>query len=452
MADAPERHLGLKSGIGLVVANMVGAGVFISAGFMAQDLGPAEILLAWVVGAVLALCGVVAYAEIARLMPRSGGEYRYLSQLWHPFLGYLAGWTSLLIGFSAPIAVDAYAAGAFIANLVPWIEPRSFGVVLVIGLTAAHAAGLRTSARAQNVLFGVKVVLLIAFVGLGIVFGKWAMPTWGAPASGGGFPIEAFAGSLFWIAFAFSGWNAAVYAAEEFHDPARNVPRAMLIGCGAVALLYLVLNYVFIANVLPGEDLADWGGKVSDQITLGHVVVKRLAGQGAARMFSAVIALLFVSAMSAMMLVGPRVYAAMASDKVLPAVLRPKEGKPPALAVLLQGVLAIGLIFLGKDVRDVLGAIGALLVVFAGLTMSGLFRAALDKSGAFQKPSKLSLIAASVYCLSVPWMVYFGFFKANVWDQRPFMRPHMLLLWAGVLLIVSAIAYAVTRQRKSRPA
>lgn len=450
MADAPEKHLGLKSGIGLVVANMVGAGVFISAGFMAQDLGPSQILIAWAVGAALALCGVVAYAEVARLMPRSGGEYRYLSQLWHPFLGYLAGWTSLLIGFSAPIAVDAYAAGAFVAKLVPWADPRLIGVLLVVMLTTAHAVGLRSSARAQNVLFGVKVLLLLGFIGLGIAFGKWSMPTWGAPTET--FPIGAFAGSLFWIAFAFSGWNAAVYAAEEFHEPAKNVPRAMLIGCGSVALLYLVLNYVFIANMIPSEDLGNWSNKVAEQITLGHVVVDRLAGGNAARMFSGVMALLFVSAMSAMMMVGPRVYAAMASDKVLPAALRAKEGKPPAVAVVLQGLLAIGLIFLGKDVRDLLGAIGALLVVFAGLTMSGLFRAAFDRTGTFSKPSGASLVAAFIYCLSVPWMVYFGFFKATVWDQRPFMRPHMLLLAAGALLIVTSIAYMVTRSSKRRAA
>jgi APA family basic amino acid/polyamine antiporter len=447
-----QKHLGLKSGIGLVVANMVGAGVFISAGFMTDSQGPGTILLAWGVGAVLALCGVVAYSEVARLLPRSGGEYQYLSRLLHPFLGYLAGWTSLLIGFSAPIAVDAYSAGSFVAKLLPWVEPRLFGLMLVVMLTAAHAAGLRTSARVQNVLFVLKVAVLVGFVAVGAMFGKWSFPTWTPSEASSGFPVEAFAGSLFWIAFAFSGWNAAVYAAEEFKDPARHVPRAMLYGCGAVALLYLVLNYVFVANLLPSEDLSGWGGKVANQITLGHVVMERLAGPAAARVFSGVIVILFLSAMSAMMLVGPRVYAAMAADGVLPAALRAKEGKAPVLSVVLQGVLAAAIIFLGKDVRDVLGAIGALLVIFAALTMAGLFRAALDKTGRLGRPSKASLLGATVYCLSVPWMVYFGFFKANAWDERPFMRPYMLLLWAGLLLIVSSLAYALTRQRVRRPA
>ena len=133
-----------------------------SAGFSAQDLAPGPLLFGWVIGAVLALCGVVAYAEVARLRPRSGGEYRYLSELWHPFLGYLAGWTSLLIGFSAPVAVDAYAAGAFAQKLIPSLSPELFAVVAIAVLTVVHAIGLRSSARIQNGLFAVKVALLAA--------------------------------------------------------------------------------------------------------------------------------------------------------------------------------------------------------------------------------------------------------------------------------------------------
>lgn len=443
MSEPSQKHLGLKSGIGLVVANMVGAGVFISAGFMAQDLTPSQILLAWVVGAALALCGVVAYAEVARLMPKSGGEYRYLSQLWHPFLGYLAGWSSLLIGFSAPIAVDAYAAGAFAHKLTPWLNPNLFAVALIALLTAAHAIGLKSSARVQNVLFAVKVTLLLAFVGFGIVFGHWAFPTWTPVNVSTVFPVGAFAGSLFFIAFAFSGWNAVVYAAEEFDNPARTVPRAMLIGCAAVAALYFVLNYVFVANLTPNDDLADWYMKTQDQVTLGHVVTSRLIGEAGARVFSGVIVLLFMSAMSAMMLVGPRVYAAMAADGVLPKALAAQEGKPPVKSVLLQGLIAVVLV-LTPDIRGKLEAIGALLVFFAAMTVTGLFRARFGSKTKLEKPSVLSLLAAAVYGLSALWMVYFGFFN------NPAGKPHWLLLWAGLLLIVSSIAYGLTRNGRRR--
>ncbi|HEY6131319.1 MAG TPA: amino acid permease, partial [Halioglobus sp.] len=435
-----QKQLGLKSGIGLVVANMVGAGVFMSAGFMAQDLTPSQILFGWVVGAVLALCGVVAYAEVARLIPESGGEYRYISTLWHPFLGYLAGWSSLLVGFSAPIAIDAYMAGAFANKLHAAIDPNIFGVLLIVVLTVAHAIGLRTSTRVQNVLFAVKLMLLVAFIGVGVVFGRWAFPTWNPVHASAGFPFGAFAGSLFFIAFAFSGWNAAVYAAEEFERPGRDVPRAMIIGCAAVGLLYLVLNYVFVANLTPTDDLADWSVKTKDQVTLGHVVMSRLIGEQGASIFSGIIVLLFMSAMSAMMLVGPRVCAAMAADGVLPAGFKAPEGKPPVCSVLLQGAIAIALV-LAPDVRGKLEAIGALLVLFAALTVTGLFRARMDKMGRFEKPSVLSLGAAAIYGISALWMLYFGFFR----NPNPEHSPVWLLLWAGTLLVVSSIAYAISR-------
>jgi APA family basic amino acid/polyamine antiporter len=441
LSEPNEKHLGLKSGIGLVVANMVGAGVFVSAGFMAQDLGPAALLGAWVVGAALALCGVVAYAEVSRLLPQSGGEYRYLSELWHPFLGYLAGWSSLLIGFSAPVAVDAFAAGAFAQKLVPFINPELFGSAVIVVLTVAHAIGLRSSARVQNALFVVKVVLLVMFVMLGVFFGKWAFPSWQPAHPSVEFPLGAFAGSLFFIAFAFSGWNAAVYASEEFRNPSRDVPRAMLIGCTAVALLYFVLNYVFVANLTPSDDMANWFMKTQDQVTLGHVVMEKLVGPTGARVFSGVIVLLFMSAMSAMMLVGPRVYAAMAQDGVLPKGLRAEEGRPPVKSVLLQGAIAIALVYT-RDVRSLLSAIGALLVLFAALTMGGLFRARFGATRRqLDKPSNASLAAATVYCLSALWMLYFGYFK------NPEGKPHVLLAASGVLLIVSSVAYGLTRRR-----
>jgi APA family basic amino acid/polyamine antiporter len=440
LPESVEKHLGLKSGVGLVVANMVGAGVFLSAGFMAQDLAPGPLLWAWVVGAVLALCGVVAYAEVARLLPKSGGEYRYLSELWHPFLGYLAGWTSLLIGFSAPVAVDAYSAGAFAQKLIPGLNPTYFGVAVVAVLTVVHAIGLRSSARVQNGLFVVKVVLLFLFVGLGVAFGKWTFPTWQPANPSTEFPIGPFAGSLFFIAFAFSGWNAAVYASEEFRDPSRDVPRAMLIGCASVAVLYFILNYVFVANLTPSDDMANWFMKTQDQVTLGHVVMEKLIGAHGARIFSGVIVFLFMSAMSAMMLVGPRVYAAMAEDGVLPKALRAQEGRPPVRSVLLQGAIAIALIF-REDVRGLLSAIGALLVLFAALTTSGLFRARFSSKKKLEKPSTASLVAASVYCLSALWMLYFGFFR------NPSGEPHILLAAAGVLLIVTSVAYGLTRKR-----
>lgn len=440
MDVSSPRTLGLKSGIGLVIANMVGAGVFLSTGFMAQSLSPGLILLAWLIGAVLALCGAAAYAEVARLVPEGGGEYRYLSSLMHPALGYLAGWASLLVGFSAPTALDALAAGAFARAVVPGLEPRLVGALLILVLTAVHALGLHLSARVQNVLVGVKVLLLAGFVGVGVFFGSWAWPTWVA-ASPTATPVNEVLGSLFFIAFAFSGWNAAIYAADEFEKPERNVPRAMLIGCLAVGALYLVVNFIFVANLTPAQgsvvfqydDFAQLKGQF-EQVTLGQAVMASLLGPLAAKVMSGVMLLLFISAMSAMLLVGPRVYAAMAKDGYLPAFLGAREGKPPTGAVLLQGALALLLLFT-HDVRSVLSNVGAILVLFAALTVSGLFVA----KARGKDPSVVSLLCAGVYVLSAGWMLFVGFKNSPT-----------LLAWVGVVALLGLGAFALTRRAQRR--
>lgn len=436
------RTLGLKSGIGLVIANMVGAGVFLSTGWMAQSLSPGLIMVAWIIGALLALCGAKAYAEVARLVPEGGGEYRYLSTLLHPALGYLAGWASLLLGFSAPTAVDAVAAGAFAHAVAPALNPQWVAAGLIILLTGVHAMGLHLSSRVQNTLVGVKVALLLGFVLVGVFFGAWSWPTWTAvtPTQT---PVNDVLFNLFFIAFAFSGWNAAIYAADEFEAPERNVPRAMLLGCLVVGLLYLVVNYIFVANLTPaqgfvvaGYDDFTAGKSQLEQVTLGQAVMAALLGPFAAKVMSAVMVILFISAMSAMLLVGPRVYAAMAKDGFLPAFLGAKEGKPPTGAVLLQGAIAL-LLTLQNDVRSVLSTVGAILVLFAALTVSGLFVA----KARGKDPSVVSLICAAVYVLAAGWMFFVGFNK----DPK-------LLGWIGLVALLGLSAFAMTRKLQRRPA
>ena len=264
---------------------MIGAGVFLSTGFMAQDLDPGTILAAWAVGAVIALAGATAYSAVSAAIPRSGGEYRFLSELIHPAVGYVAGWTSLLVGFSAPVAVDAVAAGSFAQTLWQGLDPRWVGAGLVALLTALHAIGLSASQWTQNLLVVLKSSLVIGFTAVGLVAGKHAWPTWQPAHHSDSFPLAPFMQSLFYIAFAFSGWNAAVYVTEEFKEPRKTVPRAMLIGCALVAILYLLMNWVFVANLTPEQGLAVLAYE-SKRVTLGHQIMKELIGEPGARLMS----------------------------------------------------------------------------------------------------------------------------------------------------------------------
>ena len=433
---ASAGHLGLKSGIGLVVSNMVGAGVFISAGFMAQDLTPGQILVSWVLGAIIALSGARAYATVATWVPRSGGEYRYLSDLMHPALGCLAGWGSLLVGFSAPIAVDALAAGEFARTLGSPIPPAAFGTIVIVGLGVIHTLGRKASKHGHNLLFIGNGLLLAGFVITGLFFGTNRWPTW-VPASAsasGAFPTEAFARGLFFIAFAFSGWNAATYAAAEFRDPRKDVPRALLIGCGLVALLYLAVNWVFVANLNP-DDFKVVFGYDQSKVTLGHVILNRLLGPAGGFVMSLLVLVAFISAASAMTIVGPRVYAAMARDGYLPAFLRVEEDRVPVRSIVLQCAVALVILWT-HTLQQALANVGAILTLFAALVSLSIFRRAFSKDGGREKPNLTSLVAAGVHVASSAFMLYFGFRDST-----------RLLIWVIAVLATGLIFWAIARPR-----
>ena len=236
----------------------------------------------------------------------------------------------------------------------------------------------------------------------------------------------------FWIAFAFSGWNAAAYAAEDFKAPRRDVPRAMLIGCGLVAVLYLVINWIFVTNLAPPFNVNEL-----DRVTMAHLVVASLAGKTTATVLSALLVVYFVSAVSALTYIGPRVYSAMARDGFLPRILAARGDRPPTGSIVLQGALAIAILHLQRVV-DALGNIGAVLVIFSALTVACLF---LPRTR--PKPGVGTNLAAALYLATSGLILYYGFkfqFRA-------------LLPWVGGATAMALIAYASTVfAKRGRPA
>ena len=433
-ANAPR--LGLWSGVGLVVSNTVGVGVLTNTGYMAGKLGPGEILLAWLVGGVMAMAGARCYAEIARAIPRSGGEYRYLSDLLHPFLGTLAGWTSLLVGFSAPVALAASTAGPFFATLVPGVPVAVVGPTLIVVATLSQAFDLRWSKGTQDVLAVVKAVLIGGFMVAGIALGAHTVPTWQPPERTGGFALRPFAVSLVYIAFAFSGWNTAIYAAEEFRNPRRTVPRAMLLGTATVTFVYLVVNAIFVAN-LTGARLVSWLREDTSRITLAHLLMEQLAGARAARLASLFVVLSLVSSVISMTLVGPRVSAVMAREGFLPAALVGQKGRPPLGSVLLQSGLALGLLAT-HGFEELLRSVGAILTLTSGLTVLAVLRLSFTRT-AFTRPPVVVVACAAVYTAGSVWMLWFALTEAP-----------RTLLWLLVVTVASAIAYLVAGARRRR--
>ena len=413
---------------------MVGAGVFLSAGFMAQDLGPGTILWAWVIGALIALSGVRVYSQVSRWVPGSGGEYRYLSDLAHPALGYLAGWGSLLVGFSAPVAINALAAGSFATILLPGSNPRVLGVVWIVVLTALHAVGLHASRRTQNALVMLDALLLGGFVAIALGFGSYSWPTWVPTNSHPTFPVGAFVESLFFVAYAFAGWNTCVYVAGEFRDPERDVPRAMLVGTTLVASLYLVVNWVFVANLTPEDGRIVFEYERS-QVTLGHLVVTQLIGPQAGAIMSVLVTCAFTAAASAYTLAGPRVYAEMARDGFLPSFLKGEADRPPVASVILQGSLAL-VILQTHTLREALTNVGAILTLFAALVSLSIFRV-WPRSRSRERPDAVTLAAAAVQVTTAGFMLYIGLRQST-----------QLLVWIGVVAGAALAGYALTRRAR----
>ncbi|MCB9684197.1 MAG: APC family permease [Alphaproteobacteria bacterium] len=422
-----DHFLGLASGVGLVIANMVGAGVFLSAGFMAQQMDARTILWAWVLGAFLALCGAVAYGGLVDRVPRSGGEYRFLSDLLHPAVGFLAGWASLLVGFAAPVAVDGMAVGAFLSTIAPWApRPELTGSLLIAALTALHGLRLDLSKWGQNGLVAIKILGVLAFVALGLGLGRLALPDW-VPPHPPDSPARAFLESQFWIAFAFSGWNAAIYLATEFREPKRDVPRAMVVGTLLVSVLYLLVNGVLLANLAP-DQLATVLSSDTHRVTLGHVVAESLLGPVGGWWMSAFAVLALTSAMSAMMMVGPRVYAEMADDGFLPRWL---SGRPaPTGSVVLQGGLAI-LLLNTQTMLEMVQGISSVLMVFTGLCTLSVLRLSLDPD----PPSWPVRVAAGIYTLAVGWILYIGLTSSS-----------SLWVWGLVVGVLGVTGWALSRR------
>jgi APA family basic amino acid/polyamine antiporter len=353
------RKIGLVTATALVIANMIGTGVFTTSGFVLADLGsPQRVLLAWLAAGLIATCGALCYGALARRIPESGGEYLFLSRTLHPAAGYIAGWISLLVGFSAPLAAAAFAFGEYTKTWFPEWSPQATGSMVLIAFCTLHAFFQSGATRVQNLAVILKVVLIVGFAGVG--FSQLPAPKV-APLSY--FPAGAFAVSLVLISFSYSGWNAAVYLGGEIRDPQRNLPRSLMLGTGLVMLLYLALNAVFLFSTDPAE--------LSGKLDIGRIAAHALGGPVWANAVTALIALALVTSISAMMMAGPRVYARMAQDGYLPSWLTTKDGESPWPALLFQCVVALVMLWSATYDR-LLTYIGFTLNLSVAATVVGL--------------------------------------------------------------------------------
>jgi APA family basic amino acid/polyamine antiporter len=364
-APATIPTLGLPTLVCLIIANMIGAGVYTTSGFALGDLGSANrVMAAWVVGGVIALAGALSYAGLVRHITDSGGEYLFLSRIIHPVAGFIAGWVSLLAGFTGAIAFAARAFETYAFPTRPDWLPSGVAASLMVALAAVlHGFRVRTGAVSQNVAVVIKVALLLGFIAFAafVALSQGAAP---APTPANPFSLTVFAGSLVWISLSYSGFNAAVYVAGEAKEAQRNAPKALWLGTLIVTVLYLALNAAFV--YLPPFDA------VVGREDVAAAAAQAIGGQPAALAIRLVTVVSLLTSVFSLVMAGPRVYARMADDGVFPKFFRFGGEGAPTAAIVAQAALAIAVIAL-SDLRGLLSYLGFTLSMSAALTVASLF-------------------------------------------------------------------------------
>jgi APA family basic amino acid/polyamine antiporter len=356
----------------VLISNVIGSGIFTTTGFMARDIGdPGLILLLWFVGALLALSGALSYSELGAALPQVGGEYVYIRRAYNPFIGFLSGWTSFTIGFGAAIAAAAMGFSAYLLQVFAAENENSIlGKILALGLiwalTSVHIAGVGPGGFLQRLLTILKVGAIVLLVGGALLVGQGQWQNLAVTSPSASPSLGTLFVSLIFVTYTYSGWNAAGYIAGEVHDPGRNIPRSMIWGTLFVGLVYVVLNLIYF-YALPVTALAQ-----EPVLPVAKKVSVALFGPVAARFVALLLSLSIAGAASAMIWAGPRVYAAMANDGVVPTLFSQTQGnETPRQAIILQSMWVTLLIVSGTFEQLVVYS-GLALTLFGGLAVGAV--------------------------------------------------------------------------------
>lgn len=396
-------RFGLVTMTSVVIAGMIGSGVFTTSGFALADLlSPARVLLAWSVGGAIAVSGAIAYGELARRLPQSGGEYLYLSRLLHPLVGFLAGWISLTVGFSGSIALVAL---TFEEYVVPaeiretWLPGGSAAIAVIVIFGFGHAFLVKLFAALQNGIVGIKLVALICF--LVIAASKISTHDWHwepvkepLPPLLGWPTLLTMSTSVMFISLSYAGFNSAIYAASEVSNPDRTIPRSLILGTLLVTVLYLLLNIVFVTATSAAE--------IQGRPAVASIAAGAIGGSSLEMLIRTAIGLGTLTSVAGMIMVGPRVISRMADDGVFFAAFRTGPHSIQR-SVLLQAGLAAALVLV-SNIKDLLGFLGSTLSLSSAIAIATLLIPArnfsIKSAQNWQQPSVRTKSAAMFYVLS----------------------------------------------------
>jgi APA family basic amino acid/polyamine antiporter len=387
-AELP-RKLKLFSLTNIVIGDMIGAGIFTTSGLLLAQLhDPLLLLILWVIGGAIALSGALSYGELGAKFPNSGGDYAFLSRLFSPLTGFLSGWVSFLVGFSAPVAASSLAFSEYLVRTLPEeaLPPQlemlkkiiAVGIILVFTLT--HYFGLRSGSKVQNVLTGIKIGLILILITTGFVLGEGSFEHFriqkGDAYSGAN--LKTIGLALMWILFAYTGWNASTYIGSEVQNPVKNIPRSLIVGTFIVTVIYLLLNILYVYAVPPLE--------MKGVISIGGLTANNLFNRSLDQVFSLFIALILLSAISVLIMIGPRVYFAMAqSGHFFGLAKKINRSKVPGISILMQSGLAIIYVVSGTF-EQIITFLSFSLGIFPILAVIGVFKLRIKRQTVLKVP------------------------------------------------------------------
>ena len=443
-----QRHIRLRSAAALVIANMIGAGIFTTTGFQAADLrNPPLIFALWIVGGILALLGALCYAELGAMMPEAGGEYVYLRETYGPVFGFMSAFVSFTAGFSAAIAAATESFVIYLGNFFPFLaEERMLvagvGVVDVAAIAVVwllvwiHMRAVRAGTGFNDVMTAFKVAGIVAILLAAVAVGRGDVANLVTPSPSFAEldrpeTMAAFGTSLIFVMFCFAGWNAAAYVAGEMENPQRDLPRALLLGTATVLVLYLGLNAVYFY----GADVDQLAG----QVEVGVVASRNLFGDWGVDLVTVVLCASILASASAMTMAGPRVYYALGKDfSPFAALSRTRPSGAPAIALVAQGGVTSLIILTGR-VDQIQQYAGFTISLFASLAVSCVIVLRVRRPDA-ERPfrawgyplSPLLFLAVSA------WMMYWAF------QGRPIEST-----LAFLTVLLGGVIFAVSKSRQS---
>ena len=392
------KKISLLTASSIVVANMIGTGVFTSLGFQLSAVQNTwSIVGLWLLGGLLALFGAFAYAELGTHFKESGGDYIYLSRVFHPILGYLSAWAGLTVGFSAPVALAAI---AFTKYLAPfglqnniWL---AISIIVLIGLM--HSFSIKHSSRFQNYSTVIKIIFIVTLIVVGFTISSSSNnaillnTTWQQEITKPGFAV-----SMVYVSFAYIGWNAAAYVVDEIDNPAKNLPKALIGSTLFVTVVYLLFQVVLLKNATAAE----LQGK--EEVTF--IAFNKLLGTNGGKWVSIFIAIQLVATISSYLWVGPRVTWAMAKEnKLWQRVAKKNQHGIPVVAIWLHVFIAVMLALTGSFERILLYA-GFVLQLMASLTVATSLFLGNKERVSYRSPFKP--ILQIIFLLFNSWVLLF---------------------------------------------